>query len=244
MFTLDTELFTPSGFIEAWELFEEDELVDSNNQKHTIQKVIERTEEVCLITLEDFTTLKLAKRIINNYDLKVGSDLILSNPVRYLDTEDGSVFPWLVQRQEGVDFGSYGKYQFIPYQYLYSFVENRKKFFQGLLFSQSVEGHTENGFVYFLVAYAEFADNLVTLAKSLGGNGNYHMFYSDGEYYEVTIELPTYFEEGVPARRIHSIEEIGKEETLEFITEQKDFITGDYLKIEKEETNESKEHID
>lgn len=243
MFTLDTEILTPEGFIETWELFEGDTLVDSDNNKHVIKETIDSKEMVYSITLEDFTTFKLSKRALIEYNIAIGSDLALSAPVRFFSVEDGSTSPRLVQRQEGVDFGSYGKYEFIPQQYLLSFVENRKKFFQGLLFSQSVEKYTDDGRVYFLVGYKEFADNLVFLAKSLGGRGTYHMFYSDGEYYEVTIWLPSYFDEGKPTLKVIDIKELEAEETIKFITDQKSYVIDDFIKIEKDEDN-AQEHTD
>lgn len=233
MFTLDTSLFTPEGFVEAWELFPGFELLDSNNERYEIEETIETEEEVSLLILDDESEVKVATRFIEKNDIKIGDDLINNKPIRFMSIEEEGFNVEIVERSEGVEYGTFGKYDFIPHRYLTGFIHNRKMFFNGLLFSHLLERYTDDNRVFFRVKTNEFAEDMLYLVRSLGGTGFYHLFYDDASFYEVEIQLPDYFEEGTPSRKITDIESLGNEEVIEFVTKQDNFIVNDFICLTK-----------
>lgn len=231
MFPLDTRLLTPRGLVEVWELFPGDYLVDSSNTPFEIIETEESEKDTLKIILEDNTTIDLTEDYVKDLGLSVGEDLIIPDPVRFIDVEERGLAPRILNRREGINYGAFGLYEFIPHHYLMDNTDNRKMFFEGLLFSQSLESHTDTNEVIFLVKYPGFAEDLLYLIRSLGGTGDYHMFFHDTVYYEVTIQLPKYFEEGVPTRKITDIKKGARVDTLELLTEQSDFILNHFIKV-------------
>lgn len=239
MFTLDTEILTPNGLIEAWKLFPGDELLDRENEAHVIEDVSIEKELTHLVTLEDETEFLLADSFLERIDLKVNDDLILGNPISLTELESVRPDYQPVLLIDGMEFGNYGKYESIPFYYTMNTIKNRKSFLQGLFFSQLVVANNDMNEVIMLVSNNEFAEDILYLVRSLGGTGYYYMFYSGQEYFEVTINLPKYFNEGVPSRKVVKISEDIERDLLYFETKQKSFIIKDFITIlNKGENNE------
>lgn len=240
MFTLDTEILTSNGLIEAWKIFPGDELLDSNSKAYEITDMYEAKETTCLLTLEDETQLQASKSFLLKQNIRTGKNLILDKPISIIELENNRPDYQPVLPVDGLDFGNYGKYNSIPFYYTMNTVENRKAFLQGLLFSQLVVSNNDMNEVILLVSNNEFAENILYLVRSLGGTGYYYMFYSKQEYFEVTINLPVYFKEGIPTRKITKIETIEEKDLLYFQSAQKDFVVNQFIVIpnNKGETNE------
>lgn len=216
MITFDTEVLTPYGLIEAWKLFPGDELLDDENNIHEVIDTKEEYKDGYLVELEDESSFVISKEYAKKINLKKGSDLILDSVTNLEKLEQSRMDFQPVLVIDGLEFGNLGKYQSIPFYYTMNTAENRKRFFQGLLFSQLLERHSDDNTIVFLVAYKEFAEDVLYLVRSLGGSGYYHQFYSNGYYYEVNIQMPSYFNEGIPTKKVINISDYGKHEFISF----------------------------
>lgn len=241
MITLDTEVLTPYGLIEAWKLFPGNELLDSNSIAHEIIETNESKQTGYRVELEDESSFIVSKNYLENSSLTIGDNLLMDTPVSLYKLEDSRIDFQPVLLIDGLEFGNLGKYNSIPFYYTMNTIDNRKKFFQGLMFSQLLEKYTDDNRIILLVGYKEFAEDILYLVRSLGGTGFYHQFYSNGYFYELGIQLPSYFNEGVPKREVISIEECGERDFISFETEQKELIVNSFILLNNEgELNEEK----
>lgn len=235
-------LLTPYGLLEAWKLFPGDELLDGDGNVFTIESMSEQDKTISKISVEDETSLHISKDYLDRTNLNVGSDLLNNKPFYIKKLEEAQVNLEPFTPSDGIEFGTFAKYLNIPFYYTLNTIENRKVLFQGLLFSQSLESYTDDNRVIFLNKYGSFAEDVLYLVRSLGGTGFYHKFYHEGDYYELDIQLPSYFNEGTPTRRIVEIEELETEKVLTIKSNQKHFIVNDFLKItNKDVENEQKD---
>ena len=231
MITLGTQVLTPYGFKEAWKLFEDDELLSIDSKRNLIHSTETQKTSVSTVYLEDGTSFDMSDEGIERHGIEVGRDLQQDEPIRFIGLEDESDGFAVLDRREGVDFGSFAKYEFIPHTYLMTSLESRQAFFEGLLYSQSLESKLSDGKVNFLVKHNGFADDLVYLVRSLGGNGLYLFFYKESAYYEVEVDLPKYFNEGVPKRLVSKIKDAGQKDTIKFDVDHDNFIINDFIQI-------------
>lgn len=235
MITYDTEVLTPYGLIEAWKLFPGDELLDSDSKPYKIEDVKESTGKGYLVTLDDESEFVISEKYLNHFSIEIDKDLIINKPISLVNLEAERPDFDPVIPLDGLEFGNFGKYLSIPFYYTMNNIENRKTFFQGLLFSHLLQAHNDINEVVLLVGNNEFAHDILYLVRSLGGTGYYHMFYTEGYYYELTLRLPEYFGEGTPYRKVIKIEELEEEQDfLDFETKQNEYVISDFILLKEE----------